>query len=225
MTPDFFFRGFHGRRIAASMAAVVGLLLSSCASSSPPVHMTYALGHFPAAPSGSFSRSASGAFQMVLDEAIKEGLPGISATVMTADGRLWTGVAGTADGVHPVEVHSQFGIASNTKTVIATEIMRLSEQGLLSLSDPISKHLPPTFHFDTNGATIQNLLHMESGIPDPTFFGPDDAVSNPLRDWTPEEVLATVPSLRWTPGAHYVYEDANYMLLSLVIRQTTGLSV
>jgi len=207
------------------MAVVVGLMLSACASSPSPVKVTYALGHFPAAATGSFSTSGVTAFQAVLDEAVKEGLPGISATVMSADGRLWTGVAGTADGVHPVEARSQFGIASITKTVIAAEIMRLSEQGLLNLSDPISKHLPSTFHFDSNGATIQNLLHMESGIPDPTFFGPDDAAANPLRDWTPEEVLATVPALRSTPGAHYVYEDANYMLLSLVIRQTTGLSV
>jgi CubicO group peptidase (beta-lactamase class C family) len=188
--------------------------------------MTYALGHFPAAPSGSFSSSTAGAFQAVLDKAVKEeGLPGISATVMAADGQLWTGVAGTADGVQPIEAGSQFGIASITKTVIAAEIMRLSDQGLLTLSDPISKHLPPSFHFDTNGATIQNLLHMESGIPDPTFFGPDDAAANPLRDWTPEEVLATVPAIRSTPGDHYVYEDANYMLLGLVIRQTTGLGV
>jgi CubicO group peptidase (beta-lactamase class C family) len=214
------------RRIAASVIAVAAVLLSACASSSSPVHMTYALGHFPAAPTGSFSSYIAGTFQAVLDKAIKEeGLPGISATVMTADGQSWTGAAGTADGVHPIEALSQFGIASITKTVIAAEIMRLSEQGLLSLSDPISKHLPPSFHFDSNGATIQNLLHMESGIPDPTYFGPSDAKANPLRDWTPEEVLATVPAIRSTPGDHYVYEDANYMLLGLVIRQTTGLSV
>jgi D-alanyl-D-alanine carboxypeptidase len=213
------------RHTAVCLVVAVGLLTSACASSSSQGAVTYALGHFPAAPTGSFSNSTAGAFQAVLDGAIKGGLPGISATVMTADGQLWTGVAGTADGVHPVEAGSQFGIASITKTVIAAEIMRLSERGLLSLSDPISKHLPPSFHFDTNGATVQNLLHMESGIPDPTYFGPNDAEANPVRDWTPEEVLATVPPSRSTPGDHYVYEDANFMLLSLVIRQTTGQSV
>jgi D-alanyl-D-alanine carboxypeptidase len=225
MTHDVLLRGLHGRRIAVSMAVVVGLLSSGCATSSSQIHVTYALGHFPAAPTGSFSKSTAGTLQAVLDAAVKEGLPGISATVMTTDGQLWTGAAGTADGVHPIEARSQFGIASITKTVIAAEIMRLSEQGLLSLSDPISKHLPASFHFDTNGATIQNLLHMESGIPDPTYFGPGDAAANPLRDWTPEEVLATVPAFRSNPADHYVYEDANYMLLSLVIRQTTGTSV
>src|SRR4029077_5743403 len=102
MTPKGVLGGLRGPRTAVSMAVVVGLVLSACASSPSPVKVTYALGHFPAAATGSFSTSGVSAFQAVLDEAVKEGLPGISATVMTADGRLWTGVAGTADGVHPV---------------------------------------------------------------------------------------------------------------------------
>src|SRR5260370_20207317 len=213
------------RRTAVFLVVVVGLLTSACASSSSPVAVTYTLGHFPAVPTGSFSQSTAGALHGVLDGAVKQGLPGIRASVLTAGGRAWSGVAGTADGAHPVEVRSQFGIASITKTVIAAEIMRLSEKGLLRLSDPVSEHLPPSFHFDTNGATIENLLHMESGIPDPTFFGPNDAEANPLRDWTPEEVLATVPAVRSKPGDHFVYEDGNHILLSLVVKQTTGTSV
>jgi D-alanyl-D-alanine carboxypeptidase len=214
------------RRTAVFLAVVVGLLTIACASSSSPVAATYTLGHFPAVPTGSFSHSTASALQAVLDAAIDAGgLPGISATVMTADGRLWTGTAGTADGVHPVEAHSQFGIASNTKTVIAAEVMRLVEEGLLRLSDPVSQHLPSGFHFDTNGATIGNLLHMESGIPDPALNYTDPVLADPQREWTAREVLATVPGYRSKPGDHFVYEDANYMLLGLVIEATTGTSV
>ena len=43
--------------------------------------------------------------------------------------------------------------------------------------------------------------------------------------WTAQELLATVPSYRNKPGDHFVYEDANYMLLGLVIEETTGMSV
>jgi CubicO group peptidase (beta-lactamase class C family) len=220
----------YGRRAVASGLVVLGLLTSACAHSSPPVHATYTLGHFPAVPTGSFSDFTAGTLQKVLDAAVKQGLPGITATVLAADGQAWSGAAGTADGMHPVEVRSQFGIASITKTVIAAEIMRLSERGLLRLNDPVSKHLPSTFHFDTNGATVENLLHMESGIPDPApnnaalaaFYG---QTPDPLRAWTPQEVLASVPAGRSKPGEHYVYEDANYMLLGLVIEETTGKSV
>jgi len=218
------------RPTALLLVVVVGLLTSACASSSTPRMATYTLGQFPAVPTGSFSHSTVGSLEAVLDAAVKQGLPGIAATVLTADGRAWSGAAGTADGVHPVEVRSQFGIASITKTVIAAEIMRLSEKGLLRLSDPVSEHLPSTFHFDTNGATVENLLHMESGIPDPApkaaalaaFYGKP---ADPLRVWTPEEVLASVPESRSKPGDHFVYEDANYMLLGLVIEATTETSV
>lgn len=210
---------------------VVGLLVSACASSSSPPSeaVTYTLGHFPAVPTGSFSRSIDGALQAVLDAAVRKGLPSIAATVLTADGQAWSGTAGTAGGP-PVQTRSQFAIASITKTVIAAEVMRLSEKGSLRLSDPVSEHLPSGFDFDTNGATVENLLHMESGIPDPA---PNDAAlaafygrpPDPLHAWTPQEVLASVPAYRSKPGDHYVYEDANYMLLGLVIQQTTGTSV
>ena len=63
---------------------------------------------------------------------VKEhGLPGVTATVMAADGRVWSGAAGTADGVNPMQVRSQFAIASLTKTVISAKILWLVEQGLL----------------------------------------------------------------------------------------------
>lgn len=212
------------RRTAVFLAVVVGLLTSACASSSSPVAATYTLGHFPAVPTGSFSHSTASALQAVLNAAVKQVLPGITATVLTADGRAWSGAAGTADGVHPVEVRSQFGIASFTKTVIAAEVMRLSEKGLLRLTDPVSEHLPADFHFDSNGATIENLLHMESGIPDPAITVAEAEV-DPLREWTPREVLTLVPAYRSKPGDHFVYEDANYMLLGLVVEATTGTSV
>jgi len=225
-------RAFLCRRCAAAtLAFALGISISACASSSSPVAATYTLGHFPAVPTGSFSRSAAGSLQTALEAAIDPGgLPGISATAMTADGQVWTGTAGTADGVHRVEARSQFGIASITKTVIAAEIMRLSEKGLLRLSDLVSQHFPANLHFDTNGATIENLLHMESGIPNPAadaagmahFFGQPE---NPLRVWTPAEVLASVPAYRSKPGERYVYENVNYMLLALVIEETTHMSV
>ena len=188
MTHEGFRSALHARSAAASVVVVVGLLMSACTSSthdvsgptsspshsrSPslsPVGVAYTLGHFPDVPTGSVSDSTARALQAVLDAAVKQdGLPGVTATVLVADGRAWSGAAGTADGVHPVKVRSEFSIASITKTVIAAEIMRLSEQGKLRLSDPLSEHLPKSFHFDANGATIEDLLSMESGIPDPTL--------------------------------------------------------
>ena len=244
MTHDGFRATLNGRRTAISVVVVIGLLTTACTSSthdgsgptsspshsrspspSPlPVGVAYTLGHFPDLPTGSLPDSTTGALQAILEAAVKQGLPGVSATVLVAEGGAWSGAAGTADGVHAVKVRSEFSIASITKTVIAAEIMRLSEQGKLRLSDPLSEHLPKSFHFDANGATIEDLLSMESGIPDPTLS--ESAIAkDPRRAWTAQELLATVPSYRNKPGDHFVYEDANYMLLGLVIEETTGMSV
>jgi D-alanyl-D-alanine carboxypeptidase len=183
----------------------------------------YTLGDFPDAPVGALPAETASALQAILDQAVP-GLPGVAATVVVAGGGTWSGAAGLADDQHPVQVASQFGIASITKTVIAAEVMLLAEKGRLKLSDQLSAHLPPDFTFDTNGATIGNLLAMESGIPDPALNN-TSYHSDLRRNWKPREVLATVPEERSTPGDHFVYEDANYMLLGMVVAEVTGKSV
>lgn len=223
---------------ALALIVSIGFLVPGCgpavqhvpsATGSPTASMApapgYVLGHFPEPPTGSLPDRTVDAMQAILDAAVDRGLPGISAAVIAVDAGVWTGVAGTADGVHPVEPGSQFAIASITKTIIAAEVMSLSEAGLLRLSDQVSDHLPQTFDFDTNGATIENLLAMESGIPDPTITRAN-VVADRSRIWDPIEILETVPDGRFEgPGDHFEYEDSNYMLLGLIIEEVTGTSV
>jgi D-alanyl-D-alanine carboxypeptidase len=102
--------------------------------------------------------------------------------------------------------------------------MSLSEAGRLRLDDPVATHLPEGFDFDANEATIENLLAMESGIPDPTMTRAQ-AVADPDRTWVPTEILETVPEVRSKAGDHFVYEDSDYMLLGLVIEEVTGTTV
>jgi D-alanyl-D-alanine carboxypeptidase len=184
----------------------------------------YALGRFPGTPTASFSDPTIAALQAVLDKAVHEGLPGVTASILAGGRGAWTGAAGTSDGVQPMEVASQFGIASITKTVIAAEIVWLAEQRLLKLDDPVSAHLPATLEFDTNGATIRQLLSMTSGLQEPALT--DAAlIADPLRKWTPEELLASVPDHPSPPGTSFQYSWTNYILLGLVIEEVTGTSV
>jgi D-alanyl-D-alanine carboxypeptidase len=187
---------------------------------------SFSVGHFPDVPTDPVPDAIAAALQKVLDAAVEGGLPGVAATVLAPGIGAWSGAAGTADGILPLEPSSQFAIASITKTVIAAQVMRLAEEGRLVLGDPVAEHLPPGFRFDTNDATVANLLAMESGIPDPALSATAEEVrADPMRAWTAEEVLASVPGHRSPPGDHFVYEDANYMLLGLVIEETTGMSL
>jgi D-alanyl-D-alanine carboxypeptidase len=153
-------------------------------------------------------------FHEVLAEMAAGG--GIAATVMTADG-TWSGAAGTSDGVHDMKPDSQFGIASGTKPIIAAQVMQLVEAGEVDLDRPATDYLPANFTFDTNGATIRQLLSHRSGIPDWYSDMEEQFAVDRLRVWAPDEVLALVDAVRHPVGVAFDYADTNYNVLGLVI--------
>lgn len=148
---------------------------------------------------------------------------GMSATVLSPEGS-WSGAIGTADASgRKVGVRDQFAIASVTKTIVATQVMKLVEAGELGLDDPAADYLPTDLDFDSNGATIRHLLSHYSGIPD--WFDDEfkeKLATRPGRSWRLAEVLATIEEDRWPAGETFEYADTNYNLLGLIIEQVTG---
>jgi len=169
------------------------------------------------------SEETAAEFQAALNDIAAFDGAGMSATVMTADG-TWSGATGSADGVRDVQVDSQFGIASITKSVTAAQVMQMVEAGELSLDDPASDYLPEDLGFDTNGATIRQLLSMRAGIPDWYYTeGMLERVSTHRRRfWEQAEVLALVTPDRAPVGESFTYADTNYNLLGLVIEHVRG---
>ena len=171
---------------------------------------------------GAVSRKVAEKFQAALTDMSAFNGAGMSATVMTANG-TWSGATGSADGVRDVRVDSQFGIASITKSVIAAQVMQMVEAGELSLDAPATDYLPANFDFDTNGATIRQLLDMYSGIPDRYGWNMERVMStHRRRDWKLAEVLALVGAHRDPVDEEFVYADTNYTLLGLVIEHVRG---
>ncbi|HVM11288.1 MAG TPA: serine hydrolase domain-containing protein [Actinomycetota bacterium] len=145
---------------------------------------------------------------------------GMSATVMTAEG-TWSGTVGTADGARDLQVDDQFAIASITKSVVAAQVMSMAEAGELGLEDPVADHLPRDLGFDTNGATIRDLLGHRSGIADGYDVLRGPVQGDPRRAWKPADVLPRVPSTREAIGS-FRYAETNYLLLGLVIEHLRG---
>ncbi|HUG95366.1 MAG TPA: serine hydrolase domain-containing protein, partial [Pleomorphomonadaceae bacterium] len=188
---------------------------SSAASVQPSVAATaFPTGAFAALSDDPVPEDVAAKLEAALADLAGGG--GIAATVVTPEG-TWSGAAGKADGIHDMQPDSQFGIASGTKPIIAAQVMRLVEAGEISLDAPAMDYLPADFTFDTNGATIRQLLSHRSGIPD--WYG--DAMEERFaadrsRVWELDEVLALVPVARRPVGA-FEYADTNYNLLGLVI--------
>jgi D-alanyl-D-alanine carboxypeptidase len=152
--------------------------------------------------------------QRVLDAAA--GDDGVTATLMTADGS-WTGAAGTADGVRPMRPESQMAVGSITKTIVAAQVMQLVEAGSIALDDTAADHLPRGLEFDTNGATIADLMSMRSGIPDYVGALYDGLSTQTRHAWTVDEMLALVPRRRTPAGKEFDYSSTNYLLLGLIL--------
>jgi CubicO group peptidase (beta-lactamase class C family) len=160
------------------------------------------------------------AFKAALAESADRG--GMAATVMSADG-TWAGTAGQADGVRDLRIEDQFNIGSVNKSLVAAQVMQLVEAGELDLDASAADHLPAHLDFDTNGATIRQLLSHRSGIPD--YWSPafeKDLTMNPRRVWTTEELLQSIPDARGPVEDAFVYSSTNYVLLGLVIEHVRG---
>jgi len=120
-----------------------------------------------------------------------------------------------------------YRIGSITKTMTATVILQLAQEGKVSLDDPISKYRADVPNGDT--ITIAQLLDMRSGLAgyteNPVFGRAVD--EDPERIWSPEELLAlafSAPALS-APGTTWQYSNTNYVLLGLVMEDVTGQTV
>jgi len=121
---------------------------------------------------------------------------------------------------------SIFSIASLTKSLTAVGIMKLVEDGKLTLETPISTYFPDFMPDYSKGITIQHLLNNSSGME--ANIGRTDDNRNGLM---PEKTLITLDELlekfkgsqlKFEPGTGYDYNNFGYLLLANVIEKVSG---
>ena len=154
------------------------------------------------------------------------GLIGAAAAVLMPGQPLWTGASGNSTASGPLRAEMHFDIGSTTKNFVAALVLKLAEEGPLSLDDPLSRWLPG-FAWVDNRATIRQLLNNTSGIYNFTensnFWGA--VLGQPGRSWTPREVLDYLGPPYFLPGADWRYSNTNYTLLGMIVQEATGSEV
>ncbi|MEW5992699.1 MAG: serine hydrolase domain-containing protein, partial [Chloroflexota bacterium] len=181
-------------------------------------------------PTGLDEPGVAERLQAALDAGrIELAAPGIQASVVFPDGRLWTGVSGVADLAtgRPLALDTPFSIASISKTFVAAEVLMLVEAGRLSLDDTAARLIPTT---RVGGRaidpriTVRMLLDHTSGLGEYlTSTKLDVAVrADPLAVWTADRALSFVGRSVGAPGAGYHYANTNYVLLGLIVEKVTG---
>ena len=160
--------------------------------------------------------------------------------VENSEGNLsWSGAAGS------MQVDSRYFIASVTKLYITAIVLRLIEEGKITLNDKISKYLPDYFcdrlhvlkKIDySNELTILHLISNTSGIPDYFFHKQengrtiaDELMTGKDEPWPIDRTIELIKKLKpdFKPGAkrRASYSDSNYQLLGKIIENITDKSI
>jgi CubicO group peptidase (beta-lactamase class C family) len=114
----------------------------------------------------------------------------------------------------PVTPNTLFDVGSVTKLFTALVILRLEEEGKLSIGDPISRYFDDVPD-DKASITIHHLLTHTAGLH--LYSGEDDELIS--RDEMVRRVLDT--ELQWPPGTRYRYSNPSFALLGAIIELVT----
>ena len=131
---------------------------------------------------------------------------------LVRDGRMvWSGSASMIEG-HAPDADTQYRVGSITKTFVAVLVMRLAEEGLVELTDPVGVHLPG---LPEPGVTVGQLLAHTSGLASETPSPWWERTPGSLRPELPD-VLGPDP-VRHPAGRRFHYSNPGYALLGALV--------
>lgn len=124
----------------------------------------------------------------------------------------------------PNTVDTKFNLGSMNKIFTATAVMRLVEEGTLSLDEPVAKYIDETWLPEsvTGTITIRHLLTHSSGLGsyfNETYLKSSRALFRGLDDYKP---LIKDDRPAFAPGSRFQYSNTGMFLLGVVIERATG---
>ncbi|GAA0441702.1 serine hydrolase domain-containing protein [Streptomyces sp. NPDC046215] len=217
----------------STTAGVVGVAVAAIAATA---FVTPAQAASDAAP----TRGGHRATQRAMDEAVKAGVPGITAQARDTDG-VWKSASGVGDLTSgaPRGKDDKFRVGSITKTFVATVLLQMEAEGRLSLDDTVEHQLPGVVRGNGNDGsriTVRQLLSHTSGLFDymaddeyrKTYLEGEGYLRHRYDTVPPEEHVKIALSHEplFTPGAQpkFSYSNTNYILAGLIVEKAGGRS-
>jgi CubicO group peptidase (beta-lactamase class C family) len=160
------------------------------------------------------------------DVIVSNEVPGAVTVVATRDSVLRMNAQGWADPEYKsfMRVDSIFWIASMSKPITAIAVLRLMEEGKLSLDDPIAKYVPELAGLKTPDGktpriTLRHLLTHTSGMGEAT--DEEAKAARTLSDLIP--AFASKP-LAFVPGSKWQYCQSGILTLGRIVEIVSGVS-
>jgi len=168
--------------------------------------------------------AASQKADALLSGLIETNDPGL-AVLVAQDGKiLFEKSYGLADREHHVPVISQttFRIGSITKQFTASAILKLQEEGKLSINDKLSKYIPDFPRGDE--VTLRHLLTHTSGIR--SYTDKDGFIKSVTSPIKPDDLINSFKNdpYDFDPGKKWHYDNSGYFLLGRIVEKVSGQS-
>jgi len=131
------------------------------------------------------------------------------------------GIANKATGT-PIALNTKFNLGSLNKMFTSVAIAQLAQAGRLSLTDPISKHLPDYPNKEVaDKVTIHQLLTHTSGM---GLYWNEKFMAQREKLTTVAAHLPLFVSdpLSFPPGEKFQYSNSGYMVLGAIIEKISG---
>jgi CubicO group peptidase (beta-lactamase class C family) len=154
----------------------------------------------------------------------RSGLTGLAIALVKYNEIVWSNAYGTAnvDTSEALTTAMRFSIMSVTKTMIATAMMQLRDEGHFQLDDPANQYLAPARianDFDAESpVTIRQLMTHTSGLPVLTVEGRHGKI-------TLDEYVNQFARTTRRPGTEIVYANSAFVAMGVLIERFSGMRV
>lgn len=125
--------------------------------------------------------------------------------------------------IDTITANTAFHLASTSKPFTGVAIMKLVDEGKISLDDDIIKYFSG---FPYSGVTVRHLLTHRSGLPNYLYFMDDKQKWDQNKMPTNKDVIDFLvryqPAKTASPGTRFQYCNTNYVLLASIIEKVSG---
>ena len=163
-----------------------------------------------------------------VDAAVREvldrtGVPSAQVGIVQNGKIVYTAAYGKArlDPEMPANASMHYPVGSISKQFTAACVLRLVEEGRMTLDDPVAKYFPDLTR--AGEVTVRMLLSHTSGYED---YAPQDyTIPAWTEPTTPERTISTWAKkpLDFDPGTKWQYSNTNFVLAGLIVQKVSGM--
>jgi CubicO group peptidase (beta-lactamase class C family) len=176
------------------------------------------------------SKETTDAFSSRIDANFKQvfpsDAPGAAVLILKNDLEVFSRGYGVADVSMktPITPQTLFNLGSISKTFVAHAILKLQEEGKLSVEDSLEKYFDGfTNPMIARTVRVKHLLTHTSGLPDIRNVSADTVFYLTAKDkenWAP---IMKATSLNFNPGERFEYSNPAFNALALIVEKVSGI--